>query len=360
MHIHDVSFIRLDLNLKQPYTIAYETIASATNYILKITTSEGNSGYGCAAPDEVVTGEDPRAVEHVISSKVLPYLDGKNPYQRGELMSGLLELIPKNMSVLCMVDMALYDLLARKAKLPLYQVLGGYRSSIATSVTIGILPAEETLEEAKRIMANGFKIIKVKGGLSLDGDLERIRLLRTTLGPQLVLRFDANQGYTPAETMKFIKEAKASRVEILEQPVAIGVDMSETEHYSDARIPIMADESLKSLRDAFRIAKNEAIDMINIKLQKVGGITPGMHINSVSKAAGNDVMVGCLDECALGISAGLHFALSRPNVKYADLDAHMDFQDDPFSNLFSIKEGVMYPKIYPGLGQISPDILDLF
>ena len=359
-HIEKASYLRLDLQLKESYTLAYDTSESATNYILKITTTNGVSGYGCAAPDKYITGEDPISIETHIRDKVIPYLEGKNPFHRGEINEGLREMLPNHKSVQAMVDMALHDLVARRAKLPLYQVLGGYRDRIATSVTIGILPVSDTVDEAKRILANGFKILKIKGGLDIESDIEKIHKLREKLGSFVRIRFDANQGYTPKDTVRFLEAVSKCNLEILEQPVHIDEDLSQYEYYTRSKVPIMADESLKGLRDAYKLAKNKTIDMINIKLQKVGGITQGAHINSVSKAAGNEVMIGCLNECALGISAGLHFALSRPNIIYADLDAHMDYENDPFSGLFQIKEGIMYPKMQAGLGMINREVELMF
>ena len=352
MKITAVEYFRLDMPLAIPYTIAYEKVTKTTNIILKLSTDKGITAWGCAAPDKEVTGETPEEVIANIEQVVVELLIGQSPFQIARFTHQLKKLLPGSSSTLAMVDMALYDLLARKAKLPLYQLLGGYRHEITTSITIGILPLAQTIEQAGYYLKKGFSVLKLKGGLNLNDDIEKIMKLREKHGNEFLLRYDANQGYTSDEAITFIQKTKSANIEILEQPTCQKKEEHLGEVSQNIDVPVMADESIKTLKDTFRLASNDMIDMVNIKLMKVGGILESQHINSVAKSAGLEVMVGCIDECALGISAGLHFALSRPNIQYADLDGHLDLIEDPFIDLFKLKKGILYPTDSYGLGKV--------
>jgi L-alanine-DL-glutamate epimerase-like enolase superfamily enzyme len=350
MKITGIKFITIDMNLATPYTIAYETVSKTTNIFLKIETNTPLIGYGCAAPDLEVTGETVQTVEDCFQNRITNALIGRDPLRHVYIMENLKAELDEHPSVLAAVDMALYDILGKQAGLPLWKVLGGYRDRIKTSVTIGILPVDETLKAAGKYLALGYKCLKIKGGTSVTGDIERLKKLRAYIGKNIELRFDANQGYTVEQSIQFVKETKEINLELIEQPTPRGEPDLLGRVTNNVPIPVMADESLMNLRDAFRLARKDLVDMVNVKLMKVGGISEAIHINSVARSANLEVMVGCMDESALAIAAGLHFALSRQNVKYADLDGHLDLIGDPAKNAFSIRQGTLYPNDLPGLG----------
>jgi L-alanine-DL-glutamate epimerase-like enolase superfamily enzyme len=246
--------------------------------------------------------------------------------------------------------MALHDILGKRAGLPLWKLLGGFRDRIKTSITIGILPVTETVALARSWYDDGFRCIKVKGGADLEADVERLLAVRSALGPKLELRFDANQGYTVEQTLELVRRSRRARLQLIEQPTPRAQPELMGRISSQVAIPVMADESLMSLGDAFRLARKDLVDMVNVKLMKVGGIAEALHVNAVSRAAGFEVMVGCMDESALAIAAGLHFALARPNVVYADLDGHIGLLGDPAQGAVLLRDGHLHPTGKPGLG----------
>ncbi len=351
MTITHVSYERLELKLNSPYTIAYETVEQATNFILRVETNSRLVGYGCAAPDVVVTSETPTLVEQQLDGQITGLLQGRNPGEYLRILEELRTRLPTAASVCALVDMALLDLLAKKAQVPLYQLLGGYRHQITTSVTVGILPISETLKTVARYIDDGFSAIKVKGGNNVDEDIEKMKRLHAK-HPGVTWRFDGNQGYSMNEALTFAQATDHLNLECLEQPLPVTQNRALQEVTQRVRVPVMADESLKTLDDAVRLTSERQVNMINIKLMKVGGIVAATEIDTVARAAGMPTMVGCVDECALGIAAGMHFALARPNVRYADLDGHLDFVNDPCQGLFHLKKGVLYPTDQAGLGEV--------
>ncbi len=349
MKITRVELTPLSLKLRSPYTVAYQTFDRSDHLFLRLEAG-GKSGWGCMAPDVFVTGEDVGKIYPEVREALPALLLGGDPFRRAQHLDRIKKAFPLYPGLRAAADMALWDLLGNYAGLPVWKIIGGYRSRIETSITIGICPLEETLEQAREFVSQGFGILKIKGGMSPEEDGERVIRVHEEFGGKIRLRFDANQGYDIKGTMAFLDIIREVPLELLEQPTgkedteALGHITNRTE------VNIMADESLLSLMDAFKLARKGLVDMMNIKLLKVGGITDAIQVDSVARSAKIKVMVGCMDESALGISAGLHFALSRKNILYADLDGHFDLVDDPAAGAVLFKKGFLYPSEKPGLG----------
>jgi L-alanine-DL-glutamate epimerase-like enolase superfamily enzyme len=350
MKINGIEAWQVMLRLSEPYTIAYETIQETTNIFLRIKTNGPMVGYGCAAPDEQVTGETAGATLNVINSFLTPAIKGSDPLRPALLLERLKPHLKDHPSVLAAVDMALFDIMGKVSNLPLWRILGGFRDRMKTSVTIGILPEQETVDQARDRVFQGFKCLKLKGGMEVESDILRVLKVREAVGKGIELRFDANQGFSVEEAVRFVKKTREARLELIEQPTPKGQPDMLGRVTSGVPIPVMADESLMTLRDAFRIARRDLADMVNVKLMKVGGISEALQINAVARSAGLEVMVGCMDEAALAIAAGLHFALARPNVVYADLDGHLGLLDDPTKDSVILRNGNLFPTNGPGLG----------
>ena len=260
-------------------------------------------------------------------------------------LSGLTTGYP---AVQCAFDILLYDLLGLWAKLPLYRILGGYRDRIQTSITLGLGDVPATVEMAQKHAQNGFRILKLKGGLDPELDVRRVRAVNRAL-TELTLRLDADQGYDVQSALD-IARALGGKLEFLEQPTPAENLNALRQVTENSPIPILADESLRGPTSALEIANQRAAHGISTKLESCGGLDCARQIDTIARAGQLSTMVGCMNEPALSIAAGLALALSSPNVRYGDLDGHFELENDPTTPGFRFEDGWLIATEAPGLG----------
>jgi len=313
---------------------------------------------GVASPAEEVTGEWIAQCAHALESYLHELLAGKDIRRFRLLMRSLEEKMAETPAARAAVDIALHDLRAKQLGLPLVELLGGEggQRSIPTSITIGIKSLSESVEEAREYEALGFKILKIKIGKTLEEDIERLHRIREEFGRDMIIRVDANQGYTIDELGLFVRKTSELDIELIEQPLK-ATDLANMQKLPGAiRERMAADESLLRTGEALALACHpQPFGIFNIKLMKCGGIFPGMQIAETARLAGIDVMWGCMDESLVGISAALHAAFASPATKYLDLDGNMDLSRDLVEGGVILDKGRLRLSERPGLGVSIPE-----
>lgn len=351
MKIAEISYWTEKLVLTRPYTIAYEHIDSVQNLFVRLQAEDGSVGLGVASPAEEVTGEGVPLCQQALGDNLANILTGADIRRIRALLRKIEDAMPGAPSARAAVDMALHDLWAKHLGLPLVELLGRVYRSMPTSITIGIESIEKSLEEAAEYKGRGFRIFKVKIGKSLEEDVERLHRIRQAMGREILIRVDANQGYSAAQFEGFIRQTASLDLEFVEQPLEAGDLDGMRRLPAKVRKMAAADESLLDARDALAcLGYSKPFGIFNIKLMKCGGIAPGLQIAEIARLAGIDLMWGCMDESIIGIAAALHAALASPATRYLDLDGHLDLARDLVTGGFVLKDGELSLTDKPGLG----------
>ena len=248
------------------------------------------------------------------------------------------------------LDVALWDLLAKQANMPLYKMLGLPKSTHPTSVTIGINPPEVTKERVPAILSStGARCLKIKLGSpeGRDHDKEHFQAAADAAKPFGVqLRVDANGGWTVPEAISMCAWLADRDVDYVEQPLAEGQEEGLYDIYTKRPLPIFVDETIRFSCDVAKIA--DRVDGINLKLMKCGGITEAIRIAATARAFGLQTMIGCMSETSIAIAAG---AAIGGLFDFIDLDSHLNLNPDPASGA-PIVDGVIVPTENPGHGAV--------
>lgn len=335
----------LPLKKRYPLTISRGTSASSENLLITVTHA-GIVGKGEFAP--VSIADPPETAETAARQIYLcrEKLTETAPWEMQRIEAALAEMSVGH-AARAALDIALHDWLGRSWGMPLYRLLGGDLSRIApTSVTIGIGSPETVRARVPEILARtGARCLKIKLGSpeGLDADRTMLSAVKETASG-IPLRVDANGGWTPMQAKVMMRWLAEQGVEYVEQPLPRGMEEALPHLFADRPLPIFADESCWTSRDVPPLA--DRVDGVNLKLMKAGGIREGLRLIHTARAHGLKVMIGCMSESTLAISAGAHLS---PFADYLDLDSHLNLQPDPFVGL-RMEAGRLLPDDQPGLG----------
>jgi len=363
MKIARIDIHKLNIAISNPIRVKLGVMDSACNIVVKITTQSGLYGWGEASPFAPITG-DSQDSNYAAAQQMARMIKGRDALAIEARMTEINGSTVGEPSIRSAFDMALYDIAAKAAGLPLYRFLGGERREIRTDMTIGWRDTvADTVAQAQNILDAGFNAIKLKVGRPGLLDVAHVAAVRELVGPDVAIKMDSNQGWDYPTAVANIKAMASLNLEYAEQPLAVW-DYDNMARLRDKMdLPICADESVFDHHDALKLIRLGAADYLNIKLGKAGGIHTGLKINAIAEAAGAKCMIGCFAESRLGLSAAAHLAMARPNIHFIDLDSCYHFKSDPVTGGVTFDDkigGLLHLPDTPGHGaEIDDDTLDL-
>jgi o-succinylbenzoate synthase len=323
MKITDIRTITLKAPLKTPFITSLRRVDSLEDIVVIVECNDGSIGYGEGAPTPVITGETMgtmiAAIEHIKS-----FIIGEEIENFDVILHKIHTSILKNTTAKSALEIALYDLKAQTQKLPLYRMLDGTQKHFKTDITISMDETEKMVADSLHAVELGYETLKIKIGDNPKIDIERVTAIHNAIDKNIKLRLDANQGWTAQESVMLlhILEKKDIIAEFIEQPVP--ADDIDGLKYIKERVqtPLLADETIFSLKDARRVLEMQAVDYVNIKLAKTAGISQALKLADLSKEYNTKCMIGCMLEGPISVTAGVHVASAKADIiTMLDLDA---------------------------------------
>ena len=338
-----VNFHTVNLKKKHPLQISRGVHNKSQNLFIEIV-KDGITAWGESAPGKT---EGAKSAEEVQAHLTRLINSGINDLSIHEVCQRSKDLnIPA--CALAGIDIALWDLTAKKAKLPLKDLLGLPKPNVPTSITVGINPPEIVKERVEMIISNPqVRALKVKLGSPEGIEYDKLiysQVIESTKKTNIAIRVDANGGWSLDEAKLMMKWLAERDAEYIEQPLVEGDEDKLKFLFEGRPLPIFIDESCRFAED---VANNyQHVDGVNLKLMKCGGITEALKILNVAKSHGLKTMIGCMSESSVSISAG---ASITGIIDYVDLDSHYNLNPDPSEGTLMI-DGVTMINSLPGHG----------
>ena len=351
LYITQIELYKLSIALKEPFVISLGTIHNAENVIAVIRTNRNISGFGECSPFMTINGES-QSTCFIVGQYLAKALKGKNPLDIKGCIKMMDAIIYANTSIKSAFDIAIHDIAAQYAGVPLYKFLGGEKNKILiTDYTVSIGEPQEMAMNALKIKQAGYPVIKVKLGENTKTDVARIQAIRKAIGKEIPVRIDANQGWNVKTAIGTLNALKDYNIQFCEEPVPRWNFMNLKKIKKKSPIPIMADESCSDHHDAKRLIQLNACDMFNIKLGKSSGLLKAQKIIALAEKENMTMQVGGFMESKITMTANAHLALCSKNILHCDFDTPLMFAEDPVSGGIVYKEnGIIEVPDTAGLG----------
>ena len=362
MKIRSIRFGMLNVPLKTPFKTAMRTVNAIEDVVLIVETDTGHTGYGSAPATAVITGDTHGSIIEAIKKFIAPALIGRDVADLNNLTNSIQHALVRNYSAKAAAEIAIYDLYGQLYGAPLYKLLGGGDNVISTDITISVDYIDKMVEDTLKAIELGFETLKIKVGKDPALDIERIKAIYAAVNERALIRLDANQGWTPKQTVTVLQALENSGVqlELLEQPVR-GDDIEGMKYVTErVTTSVMADESSFGPREVIDLIQMRGADIINIKLMKTGGISNAIKIADIAGIYGVKCMIGCMLESSIGVAAAAHIAVAKASViSMVDLDTPSLGQYDPVTSGVLFNNAEITITDLPGLGISKIDNLVL-
>ena len=351
LQITQIELYKLFIPLKEPFVISLGTIHNVENVIVVIRTNKGISGFGECSPFMTINGES-QSTCFIVGQYLAKTLKGKNPLDIEGCMKVMDKIIYANTSIKSAFDIAMHDIAAQYAGVPLYKFLGGEKNKILiTDYTVSIGDPQKMAMNALKIKQAGYPVIKVKLGEDKKSDVARIKAIRKAIGKKIPIRIDANQGWDVKTAIKTLQALKDYNIQFCEEPIPRWDFMNLKKVKKKSPIPVMADESCSDHHDAERLIQLGACDMFNLKLGKSSGLLKAQKIIALAEKENMTMQVGGFMESKITMTANAHLALCSKNILHCDFDTPLMFAEDPVSGGIVYKEnGIIEVPETAGLG----------
>ena len=350
-----IRVLRVPSPLVRPFITAVRRTDHLDVVLVEVTDAEGRRGFGEAATSWRVTGESPQSVAAAVAgplSEVVLGRDAGDP----DLPVDTARAVWGNAAARSAVECAVADVAAQQRGLSLGATLSVARNSstttrIRTDMTLSAGEPSAVATISEELATAGFTCLKLKASAAHD-TVAVIRAVRAAVGSDLTLRIDANQAWEAETAIRVIRAAEDAglALELVEQPVAAH-DLDALAAVTAAvDTPIMADESVRTARDVRTIAERGAADLVNLKLAKTGGLAEALAAAEAARTAGLGVVIGCMMESHVGVSAAAHLAAAvAPDVVH-DLDAAFWLRRSPVTGGVALSDDVVHLGTDTGIG----------